>query len=160
MAGLAGIRYRTFFQKCEFHEAAPREPSFHLMGALFRIRCCKPGGRCLYPSGPVSPIWIRITLISCWTSAWWRPTWKCGSTSLFNRNFASPPTDPVFMYQFVKIIPASQSLRLSFVAMQDLQVGLLCQQDQNLGWGWQSAACSAACILPPAPGGLLEIWPT
>lgn len=86
VAGRAGIRYRTFFQKCEFHEAAPHEPSFHLMGALFRIRCCKPGGRCLYPSGPVSPIWIRITLISCWTSAWWSPTWKCGSTSLLNRN--------------------------------------------------------------------------
>lgn len=86
VTGLAGIRYRTLFQKCEFHEAAPRECSLHLMGALFRIRCCKPGGRCLYPSGPVSPIWIRMTLISCWTSTWWSPTWKCGSTSLLNRN--------------------------------------------------------------------------
>lgn len=73
-AGLAGIRYRTLFQKREFHMAAFFELSGHLMGALHRIRCCKPGGRCEYPSGPGSPNWIRITFISLWTRAWWSPT--------------------------------------------------------------------------------------
>lgn len=75
LAGVAGIRYRTLFQKWEFQAVAPRVPSGHLMGALLRIRCCSPEGRCVYPWGPVSPSWIRITLISLWTRAWWSPTW-------------------------------------------------------------------------------------
>lgn len=94
LAGVAGIWNRTLFQKREFHEAAPREPSGHLMGALWRIRCCNPGGRCLYPSRPMSPISIRITLISLWTSARCSPSCKmirssccCFSFHFYKLNF-------------------------------------------------------------------------
>lgn len=76
VAGTAGMRYRTFFQKREYRTAAQWDPACHLMGALTLIKCCKLRGKWLYSSGPISPIWMRITLISPWTSTWWRPTWK------------------------------------------------------------------------------------
>lgn len=83
LAGVAGIRYRTLFQKREFQATAPREPSRHLMGARLRIRCLKPGGRRAYPSGPVSPSCITITLISLRSRAWWSPTWKMINNTFF-----------------------------------------------------------------------------
>lgn len=171
VAGTAGMRYRTFFQKREYRTAAQWDPAFHLMGALTSIKCCKLRGKCLYSSGPISPIWMRITLISPWTSTWWRPTWKVcqGHKSLnekllswnrvqklalicYPRGFGVRDSTKGLQNQFWVILPASQTLPL-------LQFGTRwgsCRphQARTLGWGWQSAACSLSCGPPPAPGGL------
>lgn len=76
MAGTAGIRYRTLFQKREFSVAPHRDWCRHLSGELFRIRCCRLEGRWENPPGPESPICMRITPSSLWMSAWCSTIWK------------------------------------------------------------------------------------
>lgn len=153
MAGTAGIRYRTFFQKRKFRTTAQWDPARHLMGALVLIRCCKPRGKCLYSSGPISPIWIRIILISPWISTWWRPTWKIWHNDPQWETFSLKSSEEWRKKnQFSKILPASRTLPV-------LQFGTRwgsCRPHRPVtsGWGWPSAACSRSCGPPPAQDGL------